>query len=549
MSTVAHIQHRVFVAIAAIGLGLAFTAAALAADRPGKAKPPETPQLVEQGRVVYFRRCSFCHGLLGDGDGPAAGFLDPRPRDFTLGTYKFRTTQSGKLPTDEDLFRTVSRGLSGTAMQAFDDEVIKNGLSEEARWAVIAYIKTFAPEFKDPQYDPYKQVVALPENLPAMSAETIAKGKAVFERAKCWECHGKQGRGDGQKAFDRTDDWGFPIRIRNVTHPWKIKGGDAVEDIYMRFTTGINGTPMPSFVEGVKSAEDRWFLASYVKSLQHKLIEHQVLRPLRVEGDVPLAPEDPAWAKAPPMDVRLAGQVIAAPRWQNPSVELATLRAVANEKEIAFLIQWDDPFKDTVHKEDQEFDPKEIAKVGAYNSYIDPYKMVPRKLDTFRDSVALQFPIKAVDGTKKPHFLRGDASGPVHLWVWKADLEEQGKRSVEEAIARGWKQPAKPQPEKQQQVSGKAVWKQGRWSVVMKRPLVTEDGSGVQFAPGVFVPMAVNLWDGSNGEHGLVMAISTWHYVFLEAPTPARVYGYSAFAILATGVVGFGLMRKAQKGG
>lgn len=549
MSTVAHIQHRVFVAIAAIGLGLAFPADAPAADRPSKAKPSETPQLVEQGRVVYFQRCSFCHGLLGDGDGPAAGFLDPRPRDFTLGTYKFRTTQSGKLPTDEDLFRTVSRGLSGTAMQAFDDEVIKNGLSEEARWAVIAYIKTFAPEFKDPQYDPYKQVVALPKNQPAMSAETIAKGKAVFERAKCWECHGKQGRGDGQKAFDRTDDWGFPIRIRNVTHPWKIKGGDAVEDIYMRFTTGINGTPMPSFVEGVKSAEDRWFLASYVKSLQHKLIEHQVLRPLRVEGDVPLAPEDPAWAKAPPMDVRLTGQVIAAPRWQNPSVELATLRAVANEKEIAFLIQWDDPFKDTVHKEDQEFDPKEIAKVGAYNSYIDPYKMVPRKLDTFRDSVALQFPIKVVDGTKKPHFLRGDASSPVHLWVWKADLEEQGKRSVEEAIARGWKQPAKPQPEKQQQVSGKAVWKQGRWSVVMKRLLVTEDGSGVQFAPGVFVPMAVNLWDGSNGEHGLVMAISTWHYVFLEAPTPVRVYGYSAFAILATGVVGFGLMRKAQKGG
>lgn len=549
MSANSSVRKKVLALVAAFGLGLAVAVPVLGADRASKPKPAETPQLVAQGQAVYFRRCSFCHGLLGDGDGPAAEFLDPRPRDFTLGTYKFRTTQSGKLPTDEDLFRTVSRGLPGTAMQAFDNETIKNGLSEDERWAVIAYIKTFAREFKDPQFDPYKQLIALPKNLPAMSAETIAKGKEVFERAKCWECHGKQGRGDGQKAFDRTDDWGFPIRIRNVTHPWKIKGGDTVEDIYMRFTTGINGTPMPSFVEGVKSEEERWFLATFIKSLQHKLTEHQVLKPLRIEGEVPSAPDDAAWAKAPPMDVRLAGQVVAPPRWQNPSVDLATVRAAANAKEIAFLVQWDDPFKDVVHKDDLEFNPKDIAKVGAYSSYVDPYKMVPRKLETFRDAVALQFPVKQPEGTKKPHFLRADASNPVHLWVWKADLEEQGKPAVEEAIARGWKQPAKPQAEKQQQVSGKALWQEGRWSVVMKRPLVTEDSSDVQFAPGVFVPMAINLWDGSNGEHGLMMAVSTWHYVFLEAPTPARVYGYSAFAILATGVAGFGLMRKAQKEG
>ena len=98
---------------------------------PAEPKPPKRlPELVEQGRSIYFRRCSFCHGLLGDGNGPAADYLDPRPRDFTLGTFKFRTTQSGELPTDEDLFRTVSRGLSGTGMQAFDSDLIKNGLSE-----------------------------------------------------------------------------------------------------------------------------------------------------------------------------------------------------------------------------------------------------------------------------------------------------------------------------------------------------------------------------------------------------------------------------------
>ena len=81
----------------------------------------------------------------------------------------------------------------------------------------------------------------------------------------------------------------------------------------------------------------------------------------------------------------------------------------------------------------------------------------------------------------------------------------------------------------------------------MKRPLVTQDGGDVQFVPGAFIPMALNVWDGSNGEHGLLMSVSTWHYVFLEAPTPARVYGYTGFAVLLTGVLGFGLMKKAQR--
>jgi cytochrome c553 len=89
---------------------------AVAADTPSAPMPEVTEEFVEQGRAIYIRRCSFCHGLMGDGEGPAAQFLDPRPRDFTLGTFKFRTTQSGELPTDEDLFRTVSRGLSGTGM-------------------------------------------------------------------------------------------------------------------------------------------------------------------------------------------------------------------------------------------------------------------------------------------------------------------------------------------------------------------------------------------------------------------------------------------------
>ena len=540
------ITGKILFALIAALAAVCLTGPAMAGDKPGKPMPEASEELLEKGRTIYFRRCSFCHGLLGDGEGPAAKFLDPRPRDFTLGTFKFRTTQSGELPTDEDLFRTVSRGLPGTAMQSFDSDLLKNGLSEDDRWAVIGYIKTFAQEFDDPELDPVKtgKVIALPANRAPHNAETIAKGKVVFEKAKCWSCHGKLGRGDGNKEF-RKDDWGFPIRIRNVTHPWKIKAGSEVEDIYMRFTTGISGTPMPSFIKTM-SEEDRWNLANYIKSLQHKLTSHQALKAKAVEGALPDSPDDAAWDMAEPMDMRLAGQVVAPPRWQNPSIEMVSVRALFNDKDIAFRLTWDDPFKDIAHDPSKEFNPVEIAKVGAFSSYVEANDMVPRALETFRDSIALQFPVKPPQGTRKPHFYRGGSSDQVHLWVWKADYEEAGKRGTQEGNARGWKQPIKVQDEDKQQVTGKAKWDQGRWSVVMKRPLKSGDKNDVQFEKGVFIPMSLNAWDGSNGEHGLIMSLSTWHYVFLEAPTPISIYIYAIFAFLAAGALGIWLMRKAE---
>lgn len=538
-------RKNIKVAIAGLGaiiMSLAWQTGANAANVPSKPMPEASDELIEQGRATYIRRCSFCHGLLGDGEGPAAKYLDPRPRDFTLGTYKFRTTISGELPTNEDLFRTVSRGLPGTAMQAFDSDIIKNGLSEDERWAVIAYIKTFAPEFEDPDLDPVKtgMVVPFPKNMPASSPGLVAKGKEVFKKAKCWSCHGMSGRGDGNKEF-RKDDWGFPIRIRNVTHPWKIKAGTSAEQIYMRFTSGISGTPMPSFIKTM-SEEDRWALANYIKSLQHKLTGHQVLKALKVDGDLPDGPGDDKWAGAEPMDVRLTGQVISVPRWQNPGIEMVTVQAMFNSKDIAFRLIWDDPFKDIVHKADKEFDPKEIAVVGAFNSYVEANGMIVRELETFRDAIALTFPVKAKEGTEKPHFYRGNSSSPVHLWRWMAD-----SKTVEEAVSRDWKQPPKAQGKDQQQVGSKAVWDGGRWSIVMKRPLETGDKNDVQFRTGKFIPMTVNAWDGSNGEHGLIMSLSTWYFVFLEESTPISVYILTLLAFLVAGGVGILLMRKAEK--
>ncbi|MBI5749887.1 MAG: c-type cytochrome [Nitrospinae bacterium] len=514
---------------------------AYAGDTPTKPKLPKTPEAIEKGKLTFFKRCSFCHGLLGDGNGPAAQFLSPRPRDFTPGTFKFRTTQSGELPIDENLFRTISRGLKGTAMQAFDNEVIKNGLTEEERWQVIYYIQTFAQEFSNPELDPYKKIVTPSMQKIPYSEESVAKGKEIFERAKCWECHGKGGKGDGQKTLDKKDDWGFPIRIRNVTQPWKIKAGSEPEDIFMRFSTGINGTPMPSFIDTLKE-EERWHLANFIKSLQKNPREEQVLKAVPVKGDLPEDVNSPEWQKASYIDIRLGGSVIAAPRWQNHSVDMATVRALYNENEIAFLIEWDDPFKDVLHKKEMEADVTPLLGTASYNSYVNPVKMVPGKLETFRDSIALQFPVELQEGTEKPHFFRGDSSNPVNLWIWKADLQEEGKPAVEDTNAVGPDEPLEIQA--LQDVKGKGVYSGGVWKVIMKRPLLTKDEGDIQFKKGKFIPFSLNVWDGSNGEHGKLMSLSSWHYVIMETPVPSKVYLYTFLGIIGLGFGEVLLVRK-----
>lgn len=146
-------------------------------------RPPLTRQTLAQGEHQYMMRCARCHGDHGDGNGQLADILDPRPRDFTSGNFKFRTTAAGALPTDEDLFRTITRGIPGTEMPSW------GGLPAEIRWMLVYYIKTFDEDFSDPEYSPYLSVVKMPPKAPSSPA-SIAKGRQLFEQHRCVDCHG-----------------------------------------------------------------------------------------------------------------------------------------------------------------------------------------------------------------------------------------------------------------------------------------------------------------------------------------------------------------------
>src|SRR6185295_7257471 len=111
-------------------------------DTPVAPRPASTSATVAKGKQLFDANCIPCHGAEGKGDGYGAPFLVPQPRDLTGGQFKFRTTGGGQLPTDDDLFRTISRGANGTGMPPW-----KYLLNDEERWALVDYVKSFEPRF------------------------------------------------------------------------------------------------------------------------------------------------------------------------------------------------------------------------------------------------------------------------------------------------------------------------------------------------------------------------------------------------------------------
>jgi len=218
----------------------------------------QTPSSID-GPALYQQRCAVCHGKTGRGDGPFAALLDPRPRDFTSAKFKFRSTETGSLPTDEDLTASITNGLHGTSMPSW-----KKFLAPEQVTALIAQVKSFSPRFASEQ----PRAIEMGAELEP-STEAVEAGRGVYEKLKCAACHGTDGRGAGKIAQELKDDWGRATQATNLSEPWAFRGGDTVRDIFLRFRTGMNGTPMPSFL-GAATEPELWQLAVYVKSLGRK---------------------------------------------------------------------------------------------------------------------------------------------------------------------------------------------------------------------------------------------------------------------------------------
>ena len=209
------------------------------------------------GKALYRRYCVGCHGPQGDGAGENAAWVDPKPRDFTVATFKCRSTPSGTLPTDQDLYDAITRGFVNTSMPSWKP------LTNQNRADLVAYVKGFSSKWKGATAGASIAIPAEPE----VKIEGILHGRELFQKMECWKCHGPEGHGNGPAAATLTDSKDNPIRPYNFAVGSRFKCGVTNEDLYRIFMTGLDGTPMPSFSDVLKPA-DAWDLVHFLRTLQ-----------------------------------------------------------------------------------------------------------------------------------------------------------------------------------------------------------------------------------------------------------------------------------------
>ena len=247
--------------------------AALALAMAAVASAQKTPahQLkgnFQAGKAAFPRYCNGCHGVRGDGKGTLAPYLDPKPRDYTMGVFKCRSTPTGTLPTDEDLYNTMSRGFVTAAMPPWAP------LPPQTRMDIVAYLKGFSPRFA-------KEAPGVPIAIPAetpVTMESIQHGQDLYHKLECARCHGAKGHGDGPDAPALINIKHELLPPYDFTATDRFKCGVTNSDLYRTFMTGMDGTSMESYA-GKLTPDQTWDLVHYVRVLQvaHKSEERRTL--------------------------------------------------------------------------------------------------------------------------------------------------------------------------------------------------------------------------------------------------------------------------------
>jgi mono/diheme cytochrome c family protein len=483
-----------------------------------------------RGRAVYDKWCAGCHGEDGRGEGESAGYMLPRPRDFTRALYQIRSTASGELPTDADLRRVIDEGMPGTAMPGW-----RSKLTNDERADVIAYIKSFSRFFDGASPEPMEF-----GRNPGGGVDAVAAGEEVYRQLECFRCHGERGRGEGTSAPTLEDDWDYAVRAADLTAPWLFNGGGRVEDIYRRLRTGLDGTPMPSFGDvieaGLITDEQLWQLAYYVRSLgpdRSPPRVRDVIRAVRVETTVPSEPGDTAWATVERFYVPLVGQIIEAPRRFAPRVDGVWVQAVHDGQTLAMRVSWSDPSR-SPDPSWQEW----LERLG--RTLTPPDDPLPATQGP--DRLHVQFPLRLTEGMERPYFLGGDTRSPVYLWRWTSQPDR-----LEEGTATGLGTFTSSQGAG---ATHTARFDAGRWQLVVTRPLVVSgEAAAPAFVQGRAIPVAFYAADGSEGEGEVRGAVSSWFQIYLDVPTPTTAYVAPVVAMLLTAGLGVMIVFRAQRRG
>ena len=435
------------------------------------------------GKMLYQQLCASCHGKSGQGNGPLAASLIPRPLNFVKARYKLRSTPFGQLPTDQDIYRTISVGVPGTSMPPW-----KGALSSAKIWALVTYLKSLSPRFGKEQRVPF--------SVPKSPGDRV-RGKALFTQAKCFMCHGYTGRGDGEILTTLNYEWGHIHKAPDFTNRASFKGGSSPQAIFFRISGGLHDTPMGGYQKLLRSQE-RWDLAHYISALSKGSRKKPSPTPYRLNAPfqkkIPSLSHDSLWGKLPALEVKLVGQTVnITKKTELPPYrdKVAQFRAIWSKTEVALWIRWPDPTGPS-HPFLDSLQLQRLAhRRGRFNT-------LPKKPFASHTTLA---------------GLYGSAHEPLRVWRWQSSL------GLESWTSRGFQKIQSSTPTFQ----ANAVWREGSWTVLLRRKREPRLGISTHH----WLPILLSVRDGANGEQGAIRSNSPWIYLRLKPSSLLRKKGVS----------------------
>lgn len=497
--------------------------------------PGASGEFLQSGRAVYEKQCMPCHGTSGRGDGPAAYLLYPRPRDFTAARYRLVSTWEG-VPTDDDLYRTISRGIPGSAMPSWSQ------LSEEQRWGLVYYVKSLAkqPIKQAPSRTPDAEgnggsgeIVAPPE--PPYTAQARERARSRFADA-CASCHGPEARGDG--TSNQLTEEGLPIRPRDLT-VGVFKGSPEPKRLYQRLIAGMPGTPMASAAWAY--GNDAWDLVHFVRELssERQRARAEMRRfaiPVRRVDSLPDHPDAGIWARTPAVNLHLMPLW-----WRYDRPEELTVRALHDGKEIALLLVWADSSHDATAMRVQDF--RDAAAVELSPTADPPFFAMGQKgqlvniwmwkserqadLEPAFQDLEKVYPNLGIDSY--PNLLKSPLeqparhaltlqSNPTFVTAWGAGnivADPTRASAAEDLVAQGFGS-LRARPPTDQAVAARGVYTTGSYRVIFRRPLEGKGPGAVTLRPGETVPAAFAVWNGTAGDRDGKKSVTIWQELELD---------------------------------
>lgn len=512
------------------------------AAAPGAAAAPAASPKVDLGRQLYTRHCAACHGEQGDGKGLAALFLYPKPRDLRAGRFRLVST-ANNVPTREDLHAVLLRGMPGSSMPPWGhlSQTERDALVDEVLrlWHVGVrdlYVRILkedeeltdeeiASEEVQQDIAQYVAQVTTPgpsSVVPDIGAANPAEAevaKLAYAKFGCLQCHGPQGKGDGvQKMIDSE---GFATAPRDFT-AGIFKGGHDPASLYRRIAYGMPGTPMPSAQQ--MTPEQMVALVHYIRGMsteaqREAAILNRATIVARAVAALPAAPDAAEWSAAPEAALRMT------PLWWRDNADpQLRVQALHDGKTLALRLRWLDASRDSRAVRPDEFEDLAAVELtaagqepflgmGAPDTIVDVWQWraglaASGAEDHLMDEYPFDTPVyqRLAAGKPLPDFITARVAGNP-LAVRRLEGSNLAAKGPGTTTFR---------PPVSQLVSSRGGWTEGRWTVVLTRPLGVPEGGGLPLAPGGRYAAAFAIWNGSAHDRAGQKLITIWNDLKLE---------------------------------